>query len=452
VLSRDNIELLCRVGAGTPMGDLMRQYWLPLLYSWETEPDDEPKRVRILGENLIAFRDSNGQPGFVAESCPHRGASMFFGRNEEAGLRCVYHGWKFDVEGTCVDMPNEPAESNFKHKIHLTAYKAADWGRITWIYMGPDQDNPPELPKWEWCLLPENQVQHQHKGIYQCNFMQALEGELDTTHVYFLHARLDESMPGSYGLFAPDKAARLEIVDTDYGVMYGARRFSDTTGAGDIYWRTTQYLFPIYGMFPGGDRDGTIPLSIYLPIDDENTMHWGVRWHPSQALGGDGKPREYPVLDTGDLTGGIGPMKPTQTGKMFADWWPAGAPENDFMVNREIQKAKNFTGLGSVRMQDHAVIWSMGAIMDRTKEHLGTADATIIRARRRMIEAALALRDQGTPPPASRTADAYTVRSCMGLLPKGEDWKVRFADWHNCRTTEHPTGGRVLNTGGGRQQ
>ena len=114
MLSRDNIELLCRVGPGTPMGNLMRQYWLPALYDWELEADGEPKRIRILGENLIAFRDSNGVPGIVAEACPHRGASMFFGRNEEAGLRCVYHGWKFDVKGDCVDMPNEPAESNFK--------------------------------------------------------------------------------------------------------------------------------------------------------------------------------------------------------------------------------------------------------------------------------------------------------------------------------------------------
>jgi len=442
MLSRENIELLCRVGPGTPMGNLMREYWLPLVYSWEIEPDGEPKRVRILGENLIAFRDSEGKPGFVAESCPHRGASMFFGRNEESGLRCVYHGWKFDVEGACADMPNEPAESNFKHKIRITAYKAADAGRVTWIYMGPHQDTPPALPQWEWCTLPEAQVQHQHKGIYQCNYMQALEGELDTTHVYFLHSRLDPSDLNGYGLYAPDKAARLDIVDTDYGVMYAARRLEDSA---NIYWRSTQFLFPIYGMFPGGGEDGTVPLSIYLPIDDYNTMHWGLRWHPSKALAGDGKPTANELNTTGVLSGGVGPMRPHQYGKAHADWWPEAAPDNDFLVNRDVQKTKNFTGIGSVRMQDHAVIWSMGSIMDRTREHLGTADATIIRVRRRMLAAAEALRDHGVTPPGVGQPELYKRRSVMAILPAGEDWKTRFAAWHEGSTTEHPTGGFAAN-------
>src|SRR5262249_13922911 len=153
-------------------------------------------------------RDSEGRPGFIAENCPHRGASLFFGRNEEEGLRCVYHGWKFDASGRCVDMPNEPPESNFKDKVHARAYRGADWGTITWIYMGPNQEAPPALPEWEWCMLPPSRLQHSHKLVYECNYMQALEGELDTTHVYFLHSRLNPDDPPSYGLYVPDKAAR----------------------------------------------------------------------------------------------------------------------------------------------------------------------------------------------------------------------------------------------------
>src|ERR1041385_4304466 len=225
MLKQEENELVTRVGPWAYLGQTMRRYWMPALLSSELpQPDSDPVRVRLLGEDMIAFRDTTGAVGMIQNNCPHRGASLFFGRNEEAGLRCVYHGWKFDTQGNCVDMPNEPAESDFKHKVKATAYRGADAGGITWIYMGPDQQNAPGLPDWEWCNVPENQLQHSHKAIYECNFMQALEGELDTTHVYFLHSRLDPQDAPSYGLFAPDRRARLEIVDTNYGVMYAARR------------------------------------------------------------------------------------------------------------------------------------------------------------------------------------------------------------------------------------
>src|ERR671929_1590096 len=216
MLSHKDNELLTRVGPGTAMGNLLRRFWQPFALSSEVpNPDSDPIRVRLLGEDLVAFRDTRGKVGLIQNNCPHRGASLFFGRNEEAGLRCVYHGWKFDVDGNCVDMPNEPAESDFKHKVKATAYRGADAGGITWIYMGPRQADPPGLPDWEWCNVPENQLQHSHKTVYECNFMQALEGELDTTHVYVLHSRLDPESSPSYGLYAPDRRARLEIVDTN---------------------------------------------------------------------------------------------------------------------------------------------------------------------------------------------------------------------------------------------
>src|SRR5436190_17553063 len=169
MLTKADNELLSRTNAGTPMGELFRRFWLPALLPSELPtPDCDPIRFRILGEDLIAFRDTNGTPAFIARNCPHRGASLFFGRNEECGIRCVYHGWKFDAAGNCVDMPNEPAESDFKTKVKATAYRGADAGGITWIYMGPDQADPPGLPQWEWCNVPENQVQHSHKAIYNC--------------------------------------------------------------------------------------------------------------------------------------------------------------------------------------------------------------------------------------------------------------------------------------------
>src|SRR5574341_1554797 len=190
MLNRENNETLCRVGPGTAMGALLRRYWLPLLLSSELpERDGAPVRVRHLGESLIAFRDTDGQVGLVAENCPHRGASLFFGRNEESGLRCVYHGWKFDTWGACVDMPNEPPGSSFKHKVRIAAYPGVEWGGVIWIYMGPPELQP-EVPQFEWGLLPQS-----HRVIVrwaqECNFAQAMEGDLDTTHVSFLHKTLD---------------------------------------------------------------------------------------------------------------------------------------------------------------------------------------------------------------------------------------------------------------------
>ncbi len=438
MLSQQEIDLLCRVGPGTAMGALMRQYWLPVIYSWELEPDGEPQRVRVLGENLIAYRDSNGAPGFIGESCPHRGASLFFGRNEEAGLRCVYHGWKFDTTGACVDMPNEPAESNFKHKIKATAYRAAEAGRLIWIYMGPRQDDPPGVPQWEWCTLPENQLQHGHKGVYECNWMQALEGELDSSHAPFLHSRLRAEDPGTYGGWTKDLTPRLETVDTDQGVLYGARRVEDED---HYYWRTTQFVFPIYGMFPGGGDDGTVPLSIYMPIDDTHTLHMGLRYHPTQALPGDGRPHHVPFKESGELVPGLGPNKPEQKGRMYSHWWTEADKTNDFMLNRKAQRTVTYSGIGAGRLQDTAMIVSMGPIMDRTVEHLGTSDTTIIRVRRRLMQAAIALRDQGTVPPLVEKPEGYRVRSCMAILPKADSWTDRLRDWHYAVGFEHPTGG-----------
>jgi nitrite reductase/ring-hydroxylating ferredoxin subunit len=439
MLSKADNDLLCRVGRGTPMGELMRQYWMPLLYDWELEPDGTPLRVRVLGENLIAWRDSAGRPAFVAENCPHRGASLFFGRNEESGLRCVYHGWKFAVDGTCVDMPNEPAESDFRTRVRATAYAAAEYGGLVWVYLGPHQDAPPDVPRFEWGLVPPEQRQHSHKLIYENNWLQALEGELDTSHVYFLHSRLDPSLPAKYGTWVDDRAARLYVVNTPGGVLYGGKRSEED---GNTYWRTTQFLFPMYGMFPGGRDDGTVPISIYVPIDDTHTLHMGVFWHPTKVLEKTRDPRTGTLPDEpGVLANGVGPMKPHQTGRYFADWWPVVNHDNDFLMDAEARQTKSFTGIPGIRLQDSAVIWSMGPIMNRPAEHLGTADMAIIRVRRRLLEATKALRDHGTVPPGVGDPSVYTVRSCLTVLPPEADWLTALGDWHNARSTEHPNPG-----------
>ena len=190
MLSTEDNELLCRVGPGTPMGALMREYWLPAFVPSElADPDGAPVRMRLLGENLIAFRITSGKYGLMAHSCPHRGASLFFGRNEEEGIRCVYHGWKFDVQGNCVDMPNEPAESDFKTKIKATAYPCVERNGIVWTYMGP-RETPPPLPDWLPNLDADCQV---WMRLQESNWLQALEGDIDTVHAFFLHFRAHQN-------------------------------------------------------------------------------------------------------------------------------------------------------------------------------------------------------------------------------------------------------------------
>src|SRR5688500_8000219 len=272
MLTKEDNELMCRVGPGTPMGETLRQYWHPILLSTELpENDCPPIRVRLLGEDLIAFRDSAGQVGMLGANCPHRGAGLFFGRNEEAGLRCVYHGWKFDVTGRCVDMPSEPAESNFKDKVRATAYPCVERNGMVWAYLGP-RETPPPLPDLEGNLLPEgswNIVAVQR----ECNWLQALEGDIDTAHLGFLHhGTISPSVatPGTFSYYElNDRAPRYQVVETEYGTMYGAYRTADED---TYYWRVAHFLFPFYTMPPVGLLGIKITARCWVPVDDEHTM------------------------------------------------------------------------------------------------------------------------------------------------------------------------------------
>src|SRR5688572_18187207 len=244
MLNAADNELLCRVGPGTPMGDLMRQYWIPALLSEELPSADcPPIRLRLLGENLIGFRVTSGTAGITVNSCPHRGASMFFGRNEEEGLRCVYHGWKFDVHGDCVDMPSEPPESNFKSKVRIKAYACQERNGIIWTYMGP-RETPPTLPEWLPNMHPDSRA---GKSMRECNYMQALEGDIDTIHFGFLHAghvKLEETAFGTPDYYAIKvRNANMTVIETEVGTTYGAYRPAED---GTDYWRIANYLLPFY--------------------------------------------------------------------------------------------------------------------------------------------------------------------------------------------------------------
>ena len=240
MLSREENELLTRTGPGTAMGEAMRRYWIPALLAREIAgPDGPPVRVRLLGEDLVAFRDSDGRIGLLDEYCPHRRASLWFGRNEECGLRCVYHGWKFAVDGSCVDQMNEPEENQFKHKVSVTAYPTCELGGLVWAYMGPAEKIPP-LPKFAWTQVPETH-RHVSKVIQECNWLQGLEGGLDTSHAPILH-RLLKDDAGRGGIkpsnpYVRAGAPRLVVDITDYGYQYtGIRRLGDAEMHARIWW------------------------------------------------------------------------------------------------------------------------------------------------------------------------------------------------------------------------
>jgi len=411
MLSREENELLCRVGPGTPMGTMMRQYWIPAGLSSElADSDGAPLRVKLLGENLVGFRDTNGTIGLVQENCPHRGASLFFGRNEEAGLRCVYHGWKFNAEGTCVDMPNEPPESNFKHKVRVTAYPCVERGGIIWTYMG-GKDTPPPMPNIEPNMLPDGEYNIQ---IYQreCNWMQALEGDIDTCHTGFLHlgsVSPEETPEGSWARVAlSDRAPRYEVVDTDAGTMYGAYRPADKD---TTYVRIAQALFPFYAMTPTGVLGLEVRIRAWVPMDDEHTLALSINAVTNRPAG-KLKGKQVPITET----------LPNTT-----DWYGrfrcVANRANDYQIDREAQRTnESYTGISSIFMQDQTATESMGPIYDRTHERLGTSDLMIIRTRRRLIAAARAVQEHGTPPPGSENPDAYAVRSGAVMIPKTARW------------------------------
>jgi phenylpropionate dioxygenase-like ring-hydroxylating dioxygenase large terminal subunit len=412
VLTQEENELICRVGPGTPMGNLFREYWLPAMLTEEgPEPDGDPIRILMLGEQLIAFRDTNGKVGLIQNNCPHRGASLFFGRNEEAGLRCVYHGWKFDVEGRCIDMPNEPAESDFKSKVKAVAYPTQERGGIVWAYLGP-RSTPPPLPDLEGNMLPGAQA-----WAYQqsANWFQILEGHIDTAHVSFLHYGGIQPEDVPQGTFSEyqlrQRSAHFEVIDTEGGASYAARR---PAYDGTVYWRVAQWIFPSFSMAPPGVLGLGKRNACEVPLDDHHTLTYQMSVSRGRPGGNGPNATMNPI-----------PMQPRTT-----DWYgryqPIVQPSNDFLIDRQAQRenrgSAGFTGISGIAMQDAAVTSSMGPIYDRRQERLGTSDAMVIRVRRRLIAAIRAHMQNGAAPPGVDTPEAYRVRSGGVLLPEGADW------------------------------
>jgi nitrite reductase/ring-hydroxylating ferredoxin subunit len=374
------------------------------------EADGPPVRVRLLGEDLVAFRDTEGVVGIVSAYCPHRRAPMFFGRNEECGLRCVYHGWKFDRNGVCVDMPSEPPDSLFKTKVTIDAYPTWEGGGMVWIYMGL-RELQPAPPDHELVRAPANH-RHVSKMFEDCNYLQALEGGIDPTHATILHnIKLgDRSFLNKYD----ELVAALDIETTDYGLTYAGIRSHP-----DFDWiRVYHLIMPSFhmrgsvaGLFNKPGQIPTINGHIWVPIDDYRSWVFSFTYSadPSQPISQEHVLEQETRLGRGTNTG--------------PGYMPIRNRSNDYLIDRQLQKTESMTGIGGVNTQDYALQEGMGAIVDRTKEHVGTTDRAIILLRKVLLDA-LNTMEQGGTPPAVDPSSYRCVRAVDRTIPKGTEWKV----------------------------
>lgn len=404
MLSREENELLTRTSPGTPMGELIRRYWIPALLSAEIPAADcPPVRVQLLGEHLVAFRDSQGRIGLIDEFCSHRGTSLFYGRNEECGLRCIYHGWKYDVEGNVLETPAEPGESQLKHKIRHKAYPCHEAAGVIFAYLGP-KDKIPLFPKFPWLTVPSENVIIT-KFFLECNYLQALEGDCDTSHTVFLHRG---NRGGGVGAPREDPAPVFEVEDTWCGLRAAAIR---RVGSDQQNVRVSTFAMPVIGSVPigktiNGILDGF--LAVYqVPANDHTTWRYNFRFKRSEPM-----TEEEHYSDKSQVDSDF---------KLFAN------RQNQYLLDREKQKTFNYSGIDGFATQDACVTESMGAICDRTQEHLGASDTYVIALRRFFLKA---VRDftQGIEPPGlvfDPAKNDFSAANCTSITaPLDESWKA----------------------------
>jgi phenylpropionate dioxygenase-like ring-hydroxylating dioxygenase large terminal subunit len=430
----DGLELT-RVGPGTVMGDLMRCYWIPALLSSELVSDGAPVRLMLLGEKLIAFRDSAGRVGVMDHRCPHRCASLFLGRNEDGGLRCIYHGWKFDVAGNCLDMPSLPPPG-FKEKVKARAYRVVERAGVIWVYMGSRAEAPP-LPAFEVLDIPEDEIR---VSFIQrdCNYLQALEGEIDTSHFGFLHAGhvdvddLAEDEPLRNTVI--NRAPEYHLADTEWGTQYAGYR---EAGPGLTYWRFGNFLFPFWTHAPNGEFGSHMHARGWVPLDDEHTMFVFLWWKKAVHAGS----LPQPAFKDGSPIGGTGrgnKLLPNTT-DWLGRWRLAANAGNDWGMDRAAQQSNRiYSGIDGIHLQDQAITESMGPIVDHELEHLAPSDQMITRTRRRLLMAARALREHGILPPGVENADVYRgARGGYFVSPDKSSWRELYAN--QLAASVHPT-------------
>lgn len=414
MLTAEQNELVTRTGPGTPMGDVMRRYWIPALLSWELpEPDCPPVQVKLLGETLVGFRATDGRVGIVEEPCAHRCASLFLGRVEDNGIRCVFHGWKYDVTGQCTEMPNEPAETDFKEKVRIKAYPTVEVGGIIWCYMGQTAlaGGIPPLPNFEFTQVPQTHRQVT-KTWEECNWLQGLEGGIDSVHSSFLHRSLtgEGNRAGLAGFRAESVSAHLDLDFTEYGYRYVSLRPLGDRGS---YARLYHFVMPWTQIRASQGGDGFRPWKpqisghFWVPMDDENHMVWN--WHynfgPDPMKDEDWQAR----------------MPPYEGGEQYPNFRKVANRDVLWHIDRHAQKTESYTGIAGINTQDHAVQESMGRIVDRSRERLGTTDKAVVAARQLLLKAVATVQEGCDPPGLDESY--YGIRAIERVIEPGIEWR-----------------------------
>jgi phthalate 4,5-dioxygenase len=388
MLGKESNELLCRIGPGTPMGGMLRQFWVPALRSAKVEAGGAPVRVRLFGENFVAFRGSDGRVGFLDEACPHRGVSLALARNEDCALRCIFHGWKINVDGQVVEVPSEPIGSQLAAKVRVNHYPVRDAGGVIWVWLGQGEQ-PSPFPNIEFTGLPVEQVLVR-KGLVHCNWFQILEGFLDSAHVTALHKTwlpAGNSTGGAFPGMMGDMAPRYEIEERPYGFMANAKRaWPDGTEVN----RASEYILPWATIIPSALK--TIhAITLVTPTDDENCVYWNIVWDTENPIS----------AESYDAISGIGTLGPDPDDF----YYPRGTAEQVWGQNRELMKAGNFSGFTAIPIEDFAVQESQGVFADRSREHLGISDVAVIRARKLLLDMVKEYQQGKTPRSLERQLD-----------------------------------------------
>ncbi len=407
----------------TPMGNYLRCHWHPVALSEEiSKPDCPPIRVKIMGEDLLLFRDTNGRTGLIEPFCAHRGADLFFGRNEECGIRCIYHGWKYDIHGNCIEMPNVPKDAAYHGKIKIKAYPTQEFADMVWAYMGPKDTQPLKVPQLEAGLVPPSH-RYVTKRLVECNWTHSMEGALDTAHFSFLHMpapayRKDDSSniaadESRIRWLRNDPTPRFNIINHEVGFLIGGARSADP---GDHYWRLTQYMLPTHSITPSAMPNETYYGYSWVPIDDNQCWMYVYAWHPDQEIPSEER-KKY-------IKGGYG-----QFAELGSGYVPLRNRSNSYLISREEQKTISFTGIRGIAEQDQMAQESQGFMIDRTKENLSPTDVGVVRFRKLILQEAKALQ-AGIQPQAPHKAEEYCVRGggahTKATLPLEQVMEERF--------------------------
>lgn len=419
MISAEENEMLVRVGAGTVMGDFMRQFWVPACLSSELEVDGDPMRLMLMGEKLIAFRDTQGRVGILDHLCPHRCASLYFGRNEESGIRCIYHGWKFDVDGNCLDQPNLPDKNRYPAGTKAKAYKTIERAGLVFVYMGTRAE-PPPFPEIE-AVMGEGDDRNIALTQRDCNWLQALEGDIDTSHLGFLHAgsvdaeRMDPADAAMYTV--KNKAPEIGVSEMPFGTMYAASR---AAMEGFDHHRFACYIFPFWVTYPSDELERNLSANAWVPIDDEHTMIFNIDLQRAS-----GRHKSMTYADGTIVPGLARPINYLpRTNDWMGRWRAAPNLSNDYFMDREARRnGESYSGIVGVPLQDQAIQESMGPIVDRTREHLGTSDRMVVLTRRVLLNAALEFQKSGALPEVLDKPElCREARGGDMMTPSGTDW------------------------------